>query len=271
MKTAIELKKIRIDGGTQMRAEIDSDTVLEYAERIAAGDTFPHPVVFNDGVDNWLAEGFHRYHSSAAAGKKQLICDVRTGTKRDAVLFACGANGTNGLRRKNADKRLAVETLLADAEWSKLGDGKVADLCLVSAQFVSNIRKGQVPTVGTSTPRTREGRDGKQYPVAASKTKPSPAPSTAPEPTQDATHGSPCPNCQGTERDADGDCAKCHEPLGTPAAKPKPKQGRELIPAKSQKAAEHALKVLERFFDLIERHSEFAAALDHIGRGVRNE
>jgi hypothetical protein len=66
---------------------------------------------------------------------------MRQGTRRDAILHAAGANAAHGLRRTNADKRRAVETLLRDEEWSKWSDREIARLCAVSHPFVSQIRQ----------------------------------------------------------------------------------------------------------------------------------
>ena len=69
-------------------------------------------VVFHDGVDHWLADGFHRYHASRRIEALESVAEVRTGTRRDAVLYSVGANASHGQRRTNADKRRAVMTLL---------------------------------------------------------------------------------------------------------------------------------------------------------------
>lgn len=75
MKT-INIKTIRTDGGTQSRVEINNEIVTEYAEAIKAGAEFPAVVVFNDGVDNWLADGFHRFHAHNQAGKTSISADM---------------------------------------------------------------------------------------------------------------------------------------------------------------------------------------------------
>lgn len=145
MKT-INIKTIRTDGGTQSRVEINNEIVTEYAEAIKAGAEFPAVVVFNDGVDNWLADGFHRFHAHNQAGKTSITADVRQGTARDAVLFSFGANGTHGLKRSNADKRKAVATMLSDAEWAEWSDRKIAEVCGVGHPFVAAIRNPEVAT-----------------------------------------------------------------------------------------------------------------------------
>lgn len=140
----VNIKAIRIDGGTQSRIEISNDTVAEYADAIKAKAVFPAMVAFHDGADYWLADGFHRWHALGKAGKTSAEVDVRTGTLRDAVLFSLGANGTHGMRRTNADKRKAVESMLADAEWSTWSDHKIADACGVSHPFVAAVRSPKV-------------------------------------------------------------------------------------------------------------------------------
>lgn len=143
----LNLDKIRIDGGTQPRCEIDSDLVGEYAEAMREDVEFPPVVVFHDGVHHWLADGFHRYHAARRAGLTALPADVRSGELRDAILFSVGANAAHGKRRTNADKRRAVMTLLEDEEWAKWSDREVARRAAVSHAFVGKFR-GELPVNG---------------------------------------------------------------------------------------------------------------------------
>lgn len=152
---------IRQDGGTQPRGEISSDLVTEYITAILDGAKFPPVVVFYDGSDYWLADGFHRVRAFASAGRP-VPADVRQGTQRDAVLFSLGANATHGQRRTNADKRRAVMRALDDAEWSQWSDREIARRCAVSNQFVSNIR-AELPPVNDGQVIERRGGDGKVY------------------------------------------------------------------------------------------------------------
>lgn len=138
--TNLALTSIRLDGGTQARVAVNNEAVTEYAEALRAGAELPRVVVFFDGADNWLGDGFHRTHAYRQAGRVEIPAEVRDGTRRDAVLFACGANAEHGLRRTNADKRKAVETLLADDEWKTWSDSAIARACGVSHPFVAAIR-----------------------------------------------------------------------------------------------------------------------------------
>lgn len=159
---SIKIASIRIDGGTQARASLDQSTVHEYAEAMERGDSFPPVVVYFDGSAYWLADGFHRYFGSQKIGALNIDADVRNGTKRDAILFSLSANANHGLRRTNADKRKAVETLLADEEWSKWSDRKIADACGVSHEFVRQRRETICQPLTDSPTRTVE-RNGSTY------------------------------------------------------------------------------------------------------------
>lgn len=140
MSKAINIEAIRIDGGTQPRAEINNDAVSEYAESVKGGTEFPPIVVFWDGVSYWLGDGFHRVHAFRTAGRASINADVREGTQRDAILFSVGANTNHGLRRTNADKRKAVETLLNDEEWGAWSNNHIAKQCGVSLDLVNRAR-----------------------------------------------------------------------------------------------------------------------------------
>lgn len=143
----IALAEIRVDGGTQMRAGLDGLTVAEYAEAITGPNSWPFPavVVYHDGADYWLADGFHRVAAAkryAAAQKLEMAipASIRSGTRRDAILHAAGANAQHGLRRSNADKRRAVETLLRDEEWSQWSNREIARRCHVDEKTVRIVR-----------------------------------------------------------------------------------------------------------------------------------
>lgn len=146
MRETRKLSEIRTDGGTQSRIGLDRAKVEEYREAIASGDDFPALVAFYDGTDYWLADGFHRHAAAKLAGVDVFLVDVKQGTRRDAVLYAVGANATHGLPRTADDKRRAVETLLRDEEWAQWSDREIARRCKVSPTFVGKIR-GEVVTV----------------------------------------------------------------------------------------------------------------------------
>lgn len=144
----LRLDQVKLDGGTQARESIDESVVAEYAENV---ESLPRPVVFFDGSEYWLADGFHRYHAYRKAGIVGAEFVVRTGTRREAILYSVGANAEHGLRRSNADKRRAVETLLEDAEWSGWSDREIAKMCRVSHPFVASLRPRRDDSSGNVT------------------------------------------------------------------------------------------------------------------------
>ena len=146
----LHLSAIRIDGGTQTRDKISGEVVSEYAEAMRGGVKFPPVVVFYDGSEYWLADGFHRLHAALKAGKERIEVDVKQGTCRDAILFSVSANASHGLRRTNADKRRAVTVLLTDPEWSARSDRWIAEKCGVHHTFVGKVRDDQL---GIEAPR----------------------------------------------------------------------------------------------------------------------
>lgn len=137
----LDLAKINTISGTQARSSLSQETVAEYAEAYKAGVNMPPVVVFYDGATYYLADGFHRFFGAKAAGLETIREEVTPGTLRDAILFSLKANETHGLRRTNADKRKAVETMLADAEWAKWSSNAIAKACGVSNHLVDDVRE----------------------------------------------------------------------------------------------------------------------------------
>lgn len=136
----LALEFIAINGGTQSRACLQDSTVDEYAEAMDDGAEFPPILVFYDGEKYWLADGFHRVAAAKKLEWGEITATIRSGTRRDAVLYSVGANATHGLRRTNADKRRAVLTLLGDEEWSQWSNREIAKKCGVSPGFVDKLR-----------------------------------------------------------------------------------------------------------------------------------
>lgn len=163
MIKSINLKAIRIDGGTQSREKLDQTVVDEYAELMKEGTEFPPIVVVHDGNEYYLSDGFHRLLAAQKAGKASINCDVITGTLRDAILYSLSANASHGLRRTIDDKRKAVMTMLEDFEWGDIehwSDRDIARQCHVSHPFVAKLRAAMKPekkeTGNVTTPKAEK-------------------------------------------------------------------------------------------------------------------
>lgn len=182
----IPLVDLRRDGGTQVRETMNAATVQDYADALAEGVEFPAVTVFFDGEAHWLADGFHRVLAHERAGLVDVLAEIRTGSKRDALLFAVGANANHGLPRTNKDKRRAVEILLRDEEWAFKTGRAIAKKAGVHHDLVSEVRAGMPSgelADSANSPQTRTGKDGKQYPVKKTKAPTAPAPEAPADPT----------------------------------------------------------------------------------------
>lgn len=157
--TLIKLSDLIADEEVQSRVEINPEIIEEYAEAMLNGDIFPEIVIYRDNQgNNFIADGFHRYFAAKKAKISEINCELKTGSKRDAVLYSVGANSSHGLRRTNQDKRKAVLTLLKDEKWSKFSNTKIAELTGVNDKTVGNIkREFQLES------DTVIGKDGREY------------------------------------------------------------------------------------------------------------
>lgn len=156
--TSVQISEIRTDGDTQNRCELDRDLVREYSRAMHDGAKFPPMLVFFDGTNYWLADGFHRHAACVDVGLAFVDAEVREGCLREAQLYSFSANASHGKRRTNADKRKAVMAMLADAEWCQWASREIAKACSVSHTFVDRLRS-EVVTGNVAS----EESDGRTY------------------------------------------------------------------------------------------------------------
>lgn len=152
----LNLLAIRLDGETQARVSLNQAQVTEYSEHMKDGDQFPPITVFHDGSDYWLADGFHRYFATKANGLVSIEAEVKEGTKRDALLFAFGANGRRGLSLSADDKRSIVKRMLEDEEWRQWTNAEIARHVGVSKMTVGRIKTQLEAEVEAETPTTKK-------------------------------------------------------------------------------------------------------------------
>lgn len=226
----ISLADIRFDGGTQMRVGLDGDTVQEYRAAYESGADMPAIVVYFDGSSYWLADGFHRWHARHESGAKDIACEVRKGSQRDAIWHAVGANSSHGLRRTNEDKHMAVKTILADAEWRELSDRQIAEHVGVSNNFVGTIRRqlSSDDSCEAGQVKRRTGADGKSRRLPQH-TKPTPKETDEPRPAPVIASSATklpgewaCDNCGGSNRKTDDRGAYCGDCLDGEDVQPEP-------------------------------------------------
>jgi len=179
MTDRIKLQKIRLDGGTQPRKEIDEPLVQHYTEVLLEGkDRFPPIDLWFDGKNYWPSDGFHRFHAHKRAGFLDIEAVVNQGTKRDAFLACLKANGKHGKPRTPEERRYVVQMALEDIELGEKTDVEIAAICDVSSMTVGRVRKA----MGLEK-SNRVNQDGKSVNIAGRGPKPAPEPE--PEYTED--------------------------------------------------------------------------------------
>ncbi len=206
----LKLEQIRTDGGTQPRAELREEVIADYAERMESGVTFPPIIVFFDGTNYWLADGFHRLMAARRAAPDQpLPATVHTGTLQDAQWFSYSVNKSHGLRRTNEDKERAIRAALAHEKAATLSNRNIADHCGVAessvrkyrdqlnltAHFAQSTDETPPKDEMSPTPRPRTGRDGRTINTSRiGESRRATAPAISPRanmPTRG--HSNPCP------------------------------------------------------------------------------
>ena len=163
----IRVVDIVIDEKNHPRAEVDQQLVAEYAEALREGATFPPIDVFRQGKKFLLADGRHRVEAARQEAKATIQAKVHDGDRRAAILFAVGANAQHGQRRTGADKRKAVQILLADKTWWLWSDNEIARRCCVSRDLVKDTRAEMKPHLAESqdSATTTAMRNGKAYKI----------------------------------------------------------------------------------------------------------
>lgn len=149
---AIRLEKITADDSLQVRAYIDSTTVDSYRALMKSNGPLGSLDVFRTAGGKYLlANGWHRLEAAKELGWPNIECTVHKGERRDAVLFAAGANATHGRPLSRLEKTRAVETLLEDEEWFQWSDRRIAKHCGVSPPTVGRVRERVLNELGRST------------------------------------------------------------------------------------------------------------------------
>ncbi len=181
----LPLTAIRCDSGTQCRSGVNEDAVAEYADRMTHGDSFPPVVVFFDGSEHHMADGFHRYLAASRNGSESLLADVRTGTATDALWHGLGSNRANGVRLSPGDKRRAVE--LALDRFPAKSQQEIADHVGCAQSYVAAVKRDVLVITGDNV-TTRKDTKGRNQPTAKPR---KPKPDAEPQTAANSAHQSP--------------------------------------------------------------------------------
>ena len=138
-KQWVNLGLITLDAGTQSRKANSQATINDYADQMREEqwqfEREPLPVLFYDGTNYYPGDGHHRIMAADQAEITDIYCDVKAGSKRDAIFYSTSANKYHGLPRSNADKWNQVEMLLQDEEWQSMSDRAIGEHCGVSGSL----------------------------------------------------------------------------------------------------------------------------------------
>ena len=157
----VSFSDIICDQQIMPRDHISQDYVDELSEDLESGAVFPPVDLSYDGKQYYVADGYHRIEAVKKSGKEKIDATVHNGDKRAAMLFAGRANACHGRRRTNKDKRKVVNNFLNDPKWCKWSDGKIAQHCIVTQQFVSKLRRELTQNRCESSSK-RLGADGRE-------------------------------------------------------------------------------------------------------------
>ncbi|NHC33801.1 hypothetical protein [Scytonema millei] len=173
----LDINLIKVNGGTQVRKQINASRVDLLAEIVGSGDISKRfnddPIVFYDGANYWLADGFHRLAAYQKVGRKIIHVISRQGTQRDAQLYSCTvANREHeGLPLTKEDMKQAAIMLLQDKEWNEWSSRKIAEVVGLHHETVEALRKkltGDSASEKTKT-RTYTNKHGKKGSMDTSK------------------------------------------------------------------------------------------------------
>lgn len=157
----LPLERLRRDGGTQLRERMSGEVMVEYAEAIGRGDEFPPVVVFDDGESLWLADGFHRYDAHKMQRRDEMLCEIKEGCRKDAILYSAKANRTHGFRETQADREKKVATLVL--EFPEATQQDLASMCDMTQRGVGKILDRLGLNKNSSNPGP--GRPRKEEPI----------------------------------------------------------------------------------------------------------
>ena len=156
---------------TQIRVAVDEATVLRYAilmETKEGRAKFPPIVVYLDeNGKHWIADGHHRIIAAIRCNLTEILAEIRSGSRADALWAAAEINSKNALPLKENDIRKAIGMLLE--AWPNRSNTMIANV-LGCTEGTVRYHLKQVRNV-TNLTQTEDstkrvvGKDGKSYPA----------------------------------------------------------------------------------------------------------
>ena len=137
----IPLASILTSRNTQSRSQLDRATLDRYTDLRKQLIKLPPVILFYDGENHRLTDGYHRYHAEHAIDKtRSIISIIVPGSASDAILYSLGVNSAHGLPRKDCDINYAVISFLGHPEWIKYSNVQSGIMCGCSESLVRKIK-----------------------------------------------------------------------------------------------------------------------------------
>lgn len=159
----LPIAAIRLDGGTQPRAEISQEHISDLADDLRAGAILPPVDVMYDGGVYWLFDGYHRLHAHKLVHGASASIDVRVhqGCLADAQWASFAVNKSHGLRRTTEDKQRAIIAALKHPNGASRSNRELARHLGVDHVTVGNWRSKLELTGEIHQSTERTGADGR--------------------------------------------------------------------------------------------------------------
>lgn len=164
----ISIHDIRRDGGTQPRAELDENHIEDLVFALTQGAVFDAILLYFDGINYWLTDGFHRLAATIRRGIDKIKAEVRQGTQQDAQWHSFTVNQHQSLKRSNADKQRAIIGALKHPYGHLKSNKEIARHCGVSETSIKGWRQKLEDNNEIEKSNVREVvRNGVSYPLRA--------------------------------------------------------------------------------------------------------
>lgn len=165
----VALKDIRLDA-LQGRVEVHQEYVDSYMELYENGVKMPDPVLFVDHLHNhWIGDGWHRIYAQLELKKTHLMCEIRSGSKDDALLFNIKSNNQHrGIPLTRGDKRHSILQMLGNRLSKNWTDTRIAEYVGCSRVQVCQIRNSLIEA-GKKFANVREDSNGRLIATRQSK------------------------------------------------------------------------------------------------------
>lgn len=148
----VSISDVVISPATQLRAEINQDTINDYAADLEGGDEFPPILAVRLNGRPQVVDGGHRHYAKVQL--KETMVDVQILEnlgEPEAFHLAINANRVHGLQRSPEDKRSIAKAMLQNPTYACLSTRKLKSISGISHNLFALVRREiELGTTNTS-------------------------------------------------------------------------------------------------------------------------